>query len=271
MRKGQNPLKNSEAPAHFPPVVIAVITHLPDEQGYHKERFEIVNESIISLRDTAPDIPLLLWDNGSGERWRSWLRAFDLGDYLMLSPNIGKSSARAAILNMLPPETIVAISDDDMEFSAGWLEAHMALLEGFPNVGMVSGFPNRFSGTWGIDSTLAWATEQPQGTIGVDFGQYIPNEWEVDYAKSIGADPERILTKFRRMDQYRIRYNGLEALAQASHCQFMCIAGRIAPLTTYATAALGDERPFDEAVDKAGYLRLTTTQRFTRHMGNVPD
>jgi hypothetical protein len=34
---------------------------------------------------------------------------------------------------------------------------------------------------------------------------------------------------------------------------------------------MGDEKPFDNAVDAAGLLRLTTTRRYTRHMGNTID
>jgi hypothetical protein len=35
--------------------------------------------------------------------------------------------------------------------------------------------------------------------------------------------------------------------------------------------AMGDEKPFDWAVDNAGLLRLTTTERYTRHIGNILD
>jgi hypothetical protein len=34
---------------------------------------------------------------------------------------------------------------------------------------------------------------------------------------------------------------------------------------------MGDEKPFDWAVDNAQMLRLTTVERYVRHMGNVLD
>jgi hypothetical protein len=48
-------------------------------------------------------------------------------------------------------------------------------------------------------------------------------------------------------------------------------AGRLADVADYDPAAMGVERPFDEAIDRAGLLRLTTIERLARHMGNVLD
>ena len=34
---------------------------------------------------------------------------------------------------------------------------------------------------------------------------------------------------------------------------------------------MGNERKFDKAIDSEGYLRLTTTERLTEHIGNILD
>lgn len=265
MRVGRNPLINREAPAHFPDVLLAVITHLPNSEGYHRERFAIVKNCIRSLIATSGGNSILVWDNGSSAEFANWLTTWLEPDYLTLSPNIGKEAARAAILNMVPPDTIVALCDDDMLFEVGWLDAHLQLLKGFPNVGAVSGFPNRFSFGWGIDATLQWARDNAL----LEQGRFIPEQYESDYARSIGVKPERLAEINKDKQDYRVTYNGMTAYTQASHCQFVCVAGKIAPLCDYSKGALGDEQPFDKAIDTAGLLRLTTTTRYVKHMGNV--
>lgn len=264
-RVGVNPLKYTKAPATFPPVLVTVITHLPHEVGYHAKRFEIIRRCLESIDlEGQQGARMLVWDNGSCDRFTRWLHLEYQPDYLMLSPNIGKAAARAAILNMVPPETIVALSDDDMEFRAGWLDAHLQILNTFPNVGAVSGFPVRYSFGWGNAATLRWASE----CATLETGRFIPETYESDYALSIGSTPERIKEVMRDKQDYRVTYKGVSAYAQSQHCQFVCVAGRIAPLCITDGSAVGDERPFDEAIDAAGLLRLTTIEKTVRHMGN---
>lgn len=57
----------------------------------------------------------------------------------------------------------------------------------------------------------------------------------------------------------------------AHHCQFVCEAGKIAPIIQQNKEAMSSDREFDNAVDVAGMLRLTTINRYVRHMGNVLD
>jgi hypothetical protein len=39
----------------------------------------------------------------------------------------------------------------------------------------------------------------------------------------------------------------------------------------YDEMAMGSDRPFEENIDNAGLLRLTTFERNTRHIGNILD
>jgi hypothetical protein len=45
----------------------------------------------------------------------------------------------------------------------------------------------------------------------------------------------------------------------------------LANLMRFTTEAMSDDKPFDWAVDTTGMLRLTTINRYTRHIGNVLD
>lgn len=267
MRVGKNPnyYENAET---FPRIVLAVITHLPNRIGYHAHRFDVVKTCLMDLADAeTADTRVMVWDNGSDGQFRDWLRLDYRPDYLVLSPNVGKQAARAAIANMLPPETILSLCDDDFTFADGWLDAHLQILNTFPNVGAVSGFAARYSFRWGIESTLDWARRHAE----LQIGRFLTDASEAEYARGIGADAARLKVKHATDKDYLVTYKGLSAYAQAQHAQFVTIAGRIAPLCQYKSSAMGEERSFDETIDKAGLLRLATTKQYTRHMGNVLD
>lgn len=268
MRTGMNPLRNSAAPAKAPGVIATVITHLPNQTGYHKERLAIVKGSLLSMRENAGiKCAILVWDNGSCDELRDWLINKYRPTYLMLVPNIGKGAAKAGILRTFPPETIIGISDDDMLFYRGWLDEQVKLIHHYPNVGAVTGYPCR-SMMKNNGSTLSWAKEN---SCEIKTGRFMPDEWEIDYAESTGMDPQAWLEETQRDLDTLIEYQGMKAYATAHHCQAVYIAGKMAPLTAWDSMAAAAEGPWDEAIDKAGLLRLATVERLCRHMGNSID
>lgn len=266
MRTGFNPNRRMPLPEPLG-IVVAAIVHLPNQDGYHAERMEIVKLSLNTMRDNAGfNVDVLIWDNGSCEEMTDWLENEYDPDYLILSKNVGKWSARASIFHMFSPETIIALADDDMYYYEDWLEPQLDLLTHFPNVGVVSGYPVRTQFRWGCANTLKWAKENAELKV----GRFIPDEWERDFAISIGRDPEWHLNEYSVDDlDIKITYGGMEAYGTAHHCQFLGYAGVIAPITKWDARATSNEKKFDEAIDAAGLLRLTTIERLTRHMGNV--
>ena len=252
----------------YPPYIASSITHLPSLEGYHENRFEVVKVSLTTMRENAGlNCKTLVWDNGSCQEFRDWLLNEYKPDYVMLSTNVGKSIARASILRMLPPKTIVGVADDDMYYYPDWFKAQVELMKYFPNVGQVSGYPVRTQMRWGNKRTLEWARK----VAIVEEGSFIPAEWDKDFCTSIGRDYEWHKKYTENDMDYRITYRGVQAYAFAHHCQFICEAGKIAPLARFDTEAMADEKPFDWAVDNTGMLRLTTINRYTRHIGNVLD
>lgn len=266
MRVGSNPMKDRQAPARLPGAVMAVITYLPETQGgYWLERMEIIQTCLTSMRKNAGmDAAVLVWDNGSCDKLRNWLRNVYQPDYLMESPNIGKTPARQSILRMFPFETIVAISDDDMLFYPDWMFRQVELLTKWPNVGSVTGYVNRAAFRWGIENTVRWAEEEAV----LRKGQFIPPEWEADYATSVGINPAEWLPRISQEQDYLIEYRGMRAYATSHHCQFVCYAGRLAPLARSVCQCLSGEKQSDIDIDQAGLLRLATFERLSRHMGN---
>ena len=263
MRIGSNPNRIASAKG-FRPVVLIVVTHLPDTTSeYHKHRLEVIQTCLTSMRAGADmDHTLMVWDNGSCDALTLLLP--DLADVVILSPNIGKTAARTSMIRMLPPGTIVAYSDDDMYFYPGWLRPQIELLQHFPNVSAVTGYPVRTASRWGCENTLAWAREH--GTL--EMGQFIPRRWENDFCVSIGRDPVWHANESRRDREGRVTYNGKQAYCLGHHCQFVGYQERLVRAATWDDKAMGDEKPLDRALDAIG-LRLATTDRHCRHIGNV--
>ena len=100
MRIGHNPLRASTVD-ELPTRIMSVITHLPNRQGYHQHRLDVIKACLESMRFGAPGIPVMVWDNGSCAELTDWLREEYKPETLILSPNIGKSNARVALFRMV--------------------------------------------------------------------------------------------------------------------------------------------------------------------------
>lgn len=269
MRDGINPNRHNP-PDGYAPYIASAVVHLPNFEGYHEQRFEVVKTSLETMRANAGvKCQTLVWDNGSCPEFRDWLMSEYKPDHVRLGANVGLSSGRAGIVRMLPPTTIVAVADDDMYYYPNWFKAQVELMGKFPNVGQVSGYPVRTQMRWGNKETIRWANR----TAKVEYGKFIPDEWDKDFCTSIGRDYDWHLayTLGNGDRDIRITYQGVKAYAFAHHCQFICEAGKLAPLMRFTNEAMSDDKIFDNAVDATGMLRLTTVERVTRHIGNVLD
>jgi glycosyltransferase involved in cell wall biosynthesis len=222
------------------------------------------------MRAGLPDgVAIMIYDNGSCAALTDWLREEYKPDTLILSPNIGKSNARAALVRMVKPEAIIATCDDDMLFYPGWWEANEQVLKIYPGgaVGKASCYPVRTQGRWGCDFTKAWA----KGNGQLEVGRFITEEEDYDFCFSIGRDYAwHVENSITEMD-YRVTYNGIQAYCFSHHCQFMAYAGKIARFCERVDSCMHDEKPFEIAIDQAGLLNLTTAKRYCRHIGNVLD
>jgi glycosyltransferase involved in cell wall biosynthesis len=246
-----------------------VVTHLPNTDGYHAGRLEVVQTCLTTMRRGARlGHTLMVWDNGSCEALRDWLREEFQPDTLILSANVGKTAARTSMIRMLPTGSVIAYSDDDMLYYDNWLIPQIALLQHFPNVAAVSGYPVRTSFRWGNTNTKAWASRTHGAKL--EYGRFIPKEWEDDFAVSLGRTPAWHADYTRNDNDARITYKGVTAYATAHHCQFIGYQDRLARVARYDGQAMGDEKVLDIALDDIG-LRLATTDRHCRHIGNVLD
>jgi len=264
MRVGQNPNKQVTA-GQLTPIVLSCVTHLPNERGYHAKRMEVIQTCLTSMRKNAGgNYSVIVWDNGSDDVLLDWLRYDYKPDILIQSINIGLTQAKRAIANMLPRKSIMAYADDDILFLRDWLAPQVEILQHFPNVSAVTGYPVRTSFRWGNSGTLSWGRRCGKMAT----GKFIPREWERDFAISIGRNPDDHETMTANDFDTIIEYKGRQAYATSHHCQFVGYAGRIADCIMETSSAMNEERSFDEALDRKG-LRLATIERKTRHIGNI--
>jgi len=266
MRSGRNPNTKMRADVNVSPVQIGVVTHLPNLDGYHSQRLEVVQACLTTMRARAGVNHIFtVWDNGSCREFRDWLKDFN-PDILILSNNVGKTNGRTSLYRMCPPDTIFCYSDDDILYYDNWLAPQIELLEHFPDVACVTGYPVRTAFRWATENTRKWAELNGD----VRFGKFIPKEWEDDFAISLGRTTE-FQEQYTVNDlDYQVDYKGKTAYLTSHHCQFIGYTNRISPAFIYDDLAMADEKPFDYAMDRIG-LRLATTQRLSRHIGNVMD
>lgn len=278
-RIGINPARGKLSAYQPARVSICVLTYIPDESGYFEHRLQVIKLVFASLRaHTTLPFDLLVFDNGSCPALVEYLQTLqDKGeiDYLLLSrENIGKIGALRLLFQAAPGE-VIAYCDDDILFYPGWLEAHLQILDHFPNAGMVSGVPVRNAARHARTSLDALAAN-PAAGLSAQFERCIPDAWESDWAASTGRDPQVHLAATKDdLDLVFTRQNpdgaGIKAIASANHFQFVALRARLlqALPAGWSGKLMGAMIELDEAVDRLGYLRLSTSERYVRHMGNT--
>ena len=279
-RVGINPARGKTTNRLPARVTVAVLTYIPDLTGYFEHRLNILKLVLASLKaHTKPSHDILIFDNGSCSTVVDYLlellNAGEL-DYLFLSQkNIGKIDSLRFIFNAAPGE-IIAYSDDDILFYPGWLEAHLQILNQFPRTGMVSGAPVRDAARHARKSLEA-LVDQGSPELRTTWERRIPDEWEMDWAISTGRDPKDHLQSTKDLLDLVLhtpRSNdpaSCEAIGSANHFQFVTPKSVIlqALPEEWTGKLMGSMIELDEAVDRLGYLRLSTVDRYTRHLGNV--
>lgn len=289
-RIGINPARGKISEYKPARVTVTCLTYIPDLSGYFEQRLEVLKLSLASLRaHTSPPFDLMVFDNSSCQPVVDLLRELVQAgqiDYLLLSrQNIGKIGALQILFSAAPGE-IIAYHDDDIFFYPGWLEAHLKILEAFPQAGMVSGLPVRNATRHARQSLEHIATQGAPG-LSISYERRIPDEWEADWATSTGRDPQAHLQDTRSQQDMVLRLTAgvlppppgtgiggeeiIEAIGGANHFQFVAskkILLQALP-EQWSGKLMGHMVELDEAIDNMGCLRLSTSQRFTRHMGNT--
>jgi hypothetical protein len=267
-----NPARGRKTDYQPARVTIAVLTHLPDQSGYFQERFDVTRLCIESiLANTTPPFDLMVFDNASCAPLVDYLRGLrdeGLINYLILSSqNIGKIGALQILLRAAPGE-IIAYNDDDVYYLPGWLEEHLKLVDTYPRVGMVTGFYIRRPQELMSDEATLKFAEQPGMTV--ERGLLIPLAWEEEYIVNSGRTMERYRAETANVEDVALCYQGVEALVSAHHFQFLGPRQVLidALPQDWSGKLMGQMVDIEKAIDRKGYLRLTTRQQTLRLLGN---
>lgn len=279
-RIGINPARGKISDYQPAEVTVAVITFIPDLSGYFQDRLEVLQLGLSSLiKHTTIPHNLMVVDNGSCSEVVDYLRDLQTAgrlDYLLLArQNLGKIGA-LRMLCEAAPGGVIAYSDDDILFYPGWLEAQLEILHSFPKAGMVSGLPVRNAALHARQS-LERLTQKDVPGLSITHQRRIPDEWEVDWATSTGRDPQVHLQETQNHKDIVLSMNNrdggepIEAIGSANHFQF--VAPKQALLQAlpkeWSGKLMGHMVELDQAFDDLGYLRLSTVERYTRHLGNA--
>ncbi|MEA3325867.1 MAG: glycosyltransferase family A protein [Chloroflexota bacterium] len=275
-RIGQNPSRGQTLDFSPARTTVAVLVYAPHQAGYFQKRMDVTRLTIESiLANTKEPFDLLVFDNGSCPEMVEYLQSlYEEGaiDYLILSKrNIGKLNALKVIFNSAPGE-IVAYTDDDVFHLPGWLGAHLALIDTFPNVGAVTGFYIRERVAIGSERTLSFA-DQPE--IEKKRGLLMPRKWEEEYIINSGRTWERYKSEVEGIQDVIVKYRGLEAWVSAHHFQVVCPKVVVQEVLDemlsegWSDHVMGRMLELDKRMDAKGYLRLCTREQTVRLMGNV--
>jgi hypothetical protein len=269
-----NPNRGEVREYHPKRVTVGVLVHLPDlNLAYHEHRLSSISLSLSSLikHANSKDYELMVFDNASCDEARGYLlnlHQHGVIHYLLLSrENVGKTMAIRRMIDFAPGE-VFAYADDDVYYQPDWLPQQLAVLDHFPDVGLVSGYPLTTSFRWAIESNKKFGERED---VEMTIGKRIPEEWEIDFAHSIERDVDRHLGMVRQENDIVLEYDGMEAFGTGHHMQYMGFKDKLRPHIVQGLNLMGSQKEFDHAVDEAGLLRLSTIERTTRHIGNVVD
>ncbi len=274
MRSGSHPLKKKGKLDPPKDITVQMVTFIPFLSGYFEQSLDVLKFSLESLwKNTSLPFDLMVFDNGSCTEVRQYL--VDLLQnhkiqFLYLSDeNVGLPGAWNALFRSAPGK-IIAYSDSDIYFYPGWLEACLKIIDTYPNTGMVTGIPVRNPPQHNTQ-TLAWAQSSGADQVKTERGCLMP--WDIYWAhvRSLGHTEEEARKRYisPELEDTWLSYKELPAGIGAGHFQF------VSPSQALNNAApfpyimpMGNERYLDDQINQAGYLRLTTTEMFVRHIGN---
>ncbi len=271
MRVGQNPAKYLKEVTQPARVTVAVLNYIPFVSGFYADMPNVLKTCLGSIwENTEPPYDLLVFDNGSCAEVRQYLLdEHENGriQYLLFSEkNLGKGGAWNMILAGAPGE-IIAYTDNDCYFYPGWLPRSLQLLETYPKVGMVTARPFRTNPEF-YTSTLRWG-EQTAG-VQVQQGHFIPWETFKEFDLSLGQSEEEIRQHYDSTQDVHLLYQGVGAIAGASHWQFVARKDVLAQFLPFSMdRPMGQVKQLDQRMNQAGYLRLMPTEPLAMNMSNT--
>ncbi|MEZ4858024.1 MAG: glycosyltransferase family A protein [Flavobacteriaceae bacterium] len=274
MRIGANPLRNKKVKTNFYHRIIVPIFVPNLDDPYFENGLEVTQLCLQSLHKTRHSKSFLtVVNNGSCKEVTHFLQQMYLEgkiDQLVhFKENIGKIDAMIPIAREAQ-EPLITLTDGDVLFKEGWIQAVENVFLNFPKAGMVSPVPNPTFYRIYSENTLFDAF--CKGLL--KFKSVCQPEDLLAFAKSIGSET-MYKKKSRLYKQLIVEQKGRQAVVGCGH--FVATLRKEvflkAPksLSNMAYASAADRDYIDIPNDKAGFWRLATTNCYAYHIGNIPE
>jgi hypothetical protein len=273
VRLGRNPAKDAARLPSYGRHRIIVPVHIPRSDGYFARALEILALSLTTLRYTTEgQAAITVVANGCGDAARGLLeKRFAKGwiDQLIFNEqNRGKVDALASVARGAF-EPFVTISDCDVIFRHGWLDAVEEVFRAFPHAGIVSPFSAPPVMWHHTSSTLLGGLTRGQ----LKFAKVV-DDLSLDQLSASVGDRTYVEPDLRRA---QLTVQRGDAVATVGAVHIVCtmrreVVAAIPESPSLQALARGSENAwFDEPADRRGYWRLSTPQAFAMHMGNEPE
>ncbi|TPG40117.1 glycosyltransferase family A protein [Flavobacterium pectinovorum] len=270
MRVGFNPHKDKvqETSDYFHQIIIPV--YIPNQDDYFKDGFEILKLCLNSLFATIHDKTFItIVNNGSCDLIKNYLNdlyAENKIQEIIHTVNIGKLNA---ILKGISGNkfSLITISDSDVLFLDNWQKATYDVFENFPKTGAVCPTPssrslrsNTANIYWDLffSKKLKFTTvENPEA-----LKKFAHSAGNIDFYNSVQL--KKYLT---------ITHKDKKAVVGAGHFVTTYRASVFDNLqkryTNYKLGGNSESEFLDIPVVKNGFWRLSTSNNYAYHMGNV--
>ena len=273
MRNGHNPAKaNPELPSYARHRIIIPV-YIPSLDGYFESSLSTLKLCLESLRlTTTGKASITVVSNGSTPQVVEQLEKYyheGWVDQLLLSRNNrGKVDAVVSVARGAF-EKLITISDCDVLFKSGWLEAVEDTFHNFPECGFVSPMPTPNTAWRHTSATILGGLVRRELAL----EKIVPDEDLDRFAHSVG-NPNLFQPKHRQA-QLIVRRNGATACIGCGHFAFTIRREVVKGMPTHpsqmAIEGNSEELWLDVPSDKVGLWRLATTKAYVYHMGNVAE
>lgn len=268
MRIGINPQKDKKVTVvdYFHQVIIPA--YIPNREGYFKDSFQILKICLESLFKTIHSKTYItIVNNGSCKEVKDYLELLFENNQiqeLINTTNIGYINAMLkGVSGQIFP--IITTADCDVLFLKGWQEASYTVFEAFPKAGAVSPTPNSRMLRTLTNNVLI----ENLFSRKMKFQNVVNAEGMTDFAKSVNNNN---LFKQVHLEKYlAITDKNCVAMIGAGHFVVTYRADIFSTLEKSTPFVLGGNSDdiFDIPVIKNGFWRLSTSDNYAYHMGNV--